>query len=424
MQGLLGASSQAGRALDEPALQEIMGSLDKRVFLVNNVHEDAPALFHTRWVLSYLRGPLMREEIQRLMAKRKKAAQAEPPPAKEVATAAAAKEVAAAAPKAEARPSVPSDITERFLLAESEPEEGSELVYRPMLVGVVQLHFKRLSAKVDDWVDMALMASIGEAARSLDWKDATRLDVVPKLRKRPVGGARFAPLPGAALRAKSYGAAGKKLASLLYRSQEMVVYKSPALKTYSKPGESEGDFRIRVAGALTEKRDLAVAKLKERFAVKLESLDSRILTAQHRLEKEEAQYSDSKRSALVQAGLGVLGVLVGRKKVSITNARRAGSTFRGLSRSRKEKEDIEHAEEKLEVLEQQKTELEAELASELAELQAKIPPTDVELEPLAIRPTKSDTEIQELVLAWAPWAVTASGIATPLFEPGEPVNDA
>jgi hypothetical protein len=43
-------------------MQEVLAGLGKRVFLLNNVHENAPVTFETRWVLSYLRGPLTREQ--------------------------------------------------------------------------------------------------------------------------------------------------------------------------------------------------------------------------------------------------------------------------------------------------------------------------------------------------------------------------
>ena len=38
----------------------------KRVFLMHNVHESEPVVFETRWTLSYLRGPLSRDQIKRL----------------------------------------------------------------------------------------------------------------------------------------------------------------------------------------------------------------------------------------------------------------------------------------------------------------------------------------------------------------------
>jgi len=38
---------------------------------MNNVHEDRPVVFQSRWALSYLPGPVSREQIQSLMANRK-----------------------------------------------------------------------------------------------------------------------------------------------------------------------------------------------------------------------------------------------------------------------------------------------------------------------------------------------------------------
>ncbi|MEZ6050086.1 MAG: hypothetical protein R3C02_01670 [Planctomycetaceae bacterium] len=57
-------------------------------FLLNNVHEDEPVVFQTRWALSYLSGPMTREQIVRLMADRKLATS--PTPVLPTATAAAA----------------------------------------------------------------------------------------------------------------------------------------------------------------------------------------------------------------------------------------------------------------------------------------------------------------------------------------------
>jgi hypothetical protein len=64
IEGLLGA---AGEGLERSELQRLIGSLGKRVFLLQNVHEREPVLFHTRWAMSYLAGPMTRREIARLM---------------------------------------------------------------------------------------------------------------------------------------------------------------------------------------------------------------------------------------------------------------------------------------------------------------------------------------------------------------------
>ena len=64
-----GASAAAGKAFDKQAMEATLAGLGKRVFLMNNVHEDAPVLFETRWTLSFLRGPLTKKQIQALTAK-------------------------------------------------------------------------------------------------------------------------------------------------------------------------------------------------------------------------------------------------------------------------------------------------------------------------------------------------------------------
>ncbi len=51
----------------------MLASLGNRIFLMNNVHDDAPIVFETRWVMSYLRGPLTRDQIKTLMTSRKQA---------------------------------------------------------------------------------------------------------------------------------------------------------------------------------------------------------------------------------------------------------------------------------------------------------------------------------------------------------------
>ena len=65
-----GLESAAGGGVDRQRMERILSQLGNRVFLMNNVHEDAPVVFETRWVMSYLRGPLTRTQIKTLMGPR------------------------------------------------------------------------------------------------------------------------------------------------------------------------------------------------------------------------------------------------------------------------------------------------------------------------------------------------------------------
>ncbi len=65
--GLEGAAASSGKKFDKQAMEQLLAGLGNRVFLMNNVHEDASEVFQTRWTLSYLRGPLTRTQIKTLM---------------------------------------------------------------------------------------------------------------------------------------------------------------------------------------------------------------------------------------------------------------------------------------------------------------------------------------------------------------------
>ena len=67
LEGLEGASASAGKKFDKGRMEQTLAGLGSRIFLMNNVHEDEPVVFETRWCLSYLRGPLTRSQIKLLM---------------------------------------------------------------------------------------------------------------------------------------------------------------------------------------------------------------------------------------------------------------------------------------------------------------------------------------------------------------------
>ena len=69
MEGLEGAQISQGEAFNRERMEQIIAGLSKRVFLMNNVHNDAPTVFETRWAMSYLRGPLTRNQIKQLVSK-------------------------------------------------------------------------------------------------------------------------------------------------------------------------------------------------------------------------------------------------------------------------------------------------------------------------------------------------------------------
>ena len=78
LDGLESALAEAGSMPTRRCWTRLISSLDSRVFLLHNVNLNAPVVFQTRWAMSYLRGPLTRQQIKELMKERKPAAAAGP----------------------------------------------------------------------------------------------------------------------------------------------------------------------------------------------------------------------------------------------------------------------------------------------------------------------------------------------------------
>ena len=277
LEGLEGASNAAGHGFDRRQMDEILSSLANRVFLMSNVHADQPVVFQSRWALSYLRGPLTREQIQTLMAPRKAAQSTltlnatSPSPAgaamatpKSASTPPCTSSPAPSVSSAGSRPVVPPDVPEFFIPRREQLDAGSALLYRPAVLGVARLHYADKKTGMDHWETLGLLRPVVEELPADVWDGAeAHTDHVPELNKTPEPGARFGPLPGALARAKSYAEYTKGLKNYLYRERKLTVWSCPDLKAYSRPGESQRDFRLRLSQGSREARDRANEELRQ-----------------------------------------------------------------------------------------------------------------------------------------------------------------
>jgi hypothetical protein len=406
LDGLTTALSDGGPSREELARQ--LGSLTQRVFLMRNVHDDAPVLLKSRWALSYLRGPLTPAEIGRLMAPRKTAANSPPPQVlpRDVAPQAAA---AASAPVTAARPPLPAEVEERYL-----PVRGAadRITYQPRALGVAKLHFVDKPLGIDEWVTLGLSAPLADDGHAALWEEGegclpagTTGDAVP--------GAAFGELPSAAQRSASYAQWGKDLATYLYQNQKLQLFACDALKLQSKPGESEGDFRSRIQLAAREQRDAQAAKLREKFAPKVLQLTGQLQRAKDKAERERGQLSQQKFQTAISVGATILGALLGRKTLSTGNIGRATTAARSASRIGNESQDVDRAEESATQIEQRLADLNKECEAAVAALDTTLDAHAVELRAVSLAPRKTDIAVGRVLLLWTPWRTGADGFPAP-----------
>ncbi|MDH4043444.1 MAG: ATP-binding protein [Gemmatimonadota bacterium] len=410
LEGLEGASAAAGAGFDRARMDKVLAGLKSRVFLMHNVHDDGPVLFHTRWALSYLRGPLTRTQIQTLMANRPRPGAAELAPAK--ASPAPGPQAAPAA--ASSRPIVPPEAGEGFI-APARTIEGSRLLYRPALLGRGDLHFVSAKDKVDEWETVTYVAPLTADAGIDAWDAAERLGGPVETSKAQAAAADFAELPARAVNGKSYQSWERSFKTYLYQSATLTVLQSPELKVSGRPGETRAEFTVRLREEARQRRDAVVEKLRRQYAPKLRSLQERIRKAEERIGREKTEYGQQKMQSAISVGATVLGALLGRKVTSVGNIGRATTAARGFGRAARQKDDVARAQRDLEALHEQFAQLEARFQTDATAAQDGLDIEALGLEECVIRPRKSDISVSRVALAWLPWWVDQHGVATPAY---------
>lgn len=421
IEGLEGASAAAGARFDRGRIETILSGLGNRVFMMNNVHDDEPVIFQTRWALSYLAGPLSREQLKRLTPRD----QTQP-----AATAAAdategsrgtrrgsgppsgaMQDAASNSAAGKERPMVPGSVPERFLVVTKPAPGRSRMIYRPGLLALATAHYANARSKIDEWRRMALLTVWRDDPDSLNpWQDAAALpDARPVLDVEPDAAAGFAPLPDAARRPKSFVRWSKMCQTHVYRHYPLVLWKCAALKAVSRPGESIADFQGRLHDLIREERDDQLEALRKKYMPKVKRIQDKIQAAQHRVERETDQYQEQKTGVLLSLGATLVGALFGRKLGSSRNVGRAVTTARGARRTVRERGDIQRASERLDRLQRQLDELETEFEAELDKVKASHGISDFECEEIRIAPRKSDLAVDQLFLAWIPCWIRPDG---------------
>ena len=395
LEGLEGAAAGAAKKFDRARMEQVLAGLGNRVFLMNDVHEDEPVIFESRWAMSYLRGPLTRGQIKTLMdpvrgemagreaggGRREAAAKASP------------------AAKGGARPVLPPGIAQLFV-----PVRGSadESVYRPAVLGVAEVHFADAKAGVSTTETVTRVAPLGAP---VEWASGTEPEfAVEDLAEEPERGIGFAELDSSASAPRAADAWSKDLATWIYREKTVELFRSPSRREVSKPGESEAEFRARLGQSAREERDAATEALRQKYAAKMAALQERLRRAEQAVGREKQESMQAGIQTAISVGATVLGALLGRKAVSASTIGRATTAARTAGRTMKQAGDVGRAEESAEAIRAQIAALDQQAKDELAAREAATDPATEKLETIVVRPKKGDITVRKAALVWAPEA--------------------
>lgn len=434
--GLDGASQLAGQSLDTQEVRRTLAGLKSRVFLMNNVHRDGPELFHTRWALSYLRGPLTRTQISTLMENhwardvdaepveeetpsRRSASDTIVDPSPLGASAAAAGATAMGAATAGASPastSAPDPAENTPAESANEPADEPVSDPRPVIPDHVEEFFVHGAAGAT-WiphllVGMQLTYEHSRSDTSHEYTPALLMPLhadpstcaegstlvnPPNLGAEPDAEREFVS-PVAKTLSKSWlKSLQASLKTVCIDRYPLVIGQCKPLGLWSRPDETRDEFAARLqesaASHLQDERD----KLEDKYQKRIRSATDKVETAKARVEREQDQASAAKMDTGISVGSAVLGAIFGNGTVR-GHARRAASSAKRARNASRQARDVERAARKLSDAEEALADLEIELDEKLNELEGETHAVDE----VSIRVKRTNARVSRLALVWVP----------------------
>jgi uncharacterized protein DUF87 len=403
LEGLRSAAGGTGVA----ALDKSIGALGKRQFLLVSAKSSTPRLFTTRWAMSYLCGPLTKEQVARLepaesVELQSVTSSAEPAPAS--APAPAMEPVELAADETSVAPPVASGIPVCFLDPAAPWASGVGAVpgssrLRAFLAARVSLRYDDNTAGVDEQQEFE--AVYGPLDGTVDLDSETQVDYDERdFAAAPPANAVYV-LPGAPVAKDAFfKTTAKEIRDRLVERRSLELQRNRELKLVSRPGESPEDFAKRCDAAAQERADAETAKIRDRLEAKRDRLDRALEQAQRRVEELETD-TRSRQTTEVLAGAGaVLGALFGgrRSTRSMAGALSSAASRRGVSARSAERKETAKA--KVDATKDDLAELEQEIAEEVAEIDERWRAVAAELDTLSIRLEATDVRVVETRLVW------------------------
>lgn len=387
---LEGLNIASNGQMNSETLDSMIALTGKRMFIMRSIYEKEPILFQTRWTLSYLRGPLTLAQITRLTDKSKVAL---------LETAESLSTQKSSEQLSHSKPAIPAGVSEFFVNV-----EGAQppLHYESKVVGLAKLHFVDAKAKVDVWKDVCFALSVEGDGSVVEWAEGRDIpNLKNQMKKEPSEGSTFGELPPGLMQEKNYPKFSKDFSTALYQNEMLTIYRTSSPNMVSKAGESERDFRVRVAQEMREKRDELVKKVRDKYAVKIASLKEKVRRAEDRMAQKQQKMGLGIVQTVISFLSVALGALFGRgiSKGTITET---GTSLKRATQWGKNSQDISQAKEGLDVYQEQLENMEDQMNSEIAVLNADVDGENIPIETTEIRPRKGDIAVEQVALLW--WA--------------------
>ena len=370
--------------LSKNEISKKIATLKERTFFLKNVHVEKTGEFYTRWVLSYLKGPMTKNDIRALMKDRKEIV--------------AEKEDLTSPKKTDkinAKPILSEEVKEYF----TDTNINSNEPFYPYMYGHIELRFYNLKRDIDSAKDIFLKLELRDDTKSINWKESVE-EAEPQFTSKVNSSAKYASLPDIITGEKNLSSWKKELSDFIYNTKRLELFSCKALKKESKKGQSKKDFLLEIQDILREKKDDETEKIKSRFQTKYSRLEDKLQKLEFKLEKEKSDVTTKTTDTFIGIGMTVLGAIFGRKAMSASTISRGASAIKKAKSAYGERNDVKNTISLIDNVKEDMSTLQDDLQDKIDKTDDLFSIDNYEITDIAIKPRRSDVSIDDIAILW------------------------
>src|SRR5574344_2118843 len=384
-----GLNSASENGLNKQELSLALGTLAKRNFIMKNINEESIKTFETRWALSYLKGPLSKDAIKKLMENKKNNSTK-----KLEEKNSEVNEPFIDVSKGKSKPIIVSNIKEKY----SYSSQNNAYYMQGYLLFSCNVHYLYTLKNVDLKEHINFKIYLDEKASQINFDE--REDVLTDTfdeKEKP--NSFYYELPSFIQNEKELKLLERDFADYVYRNFKLTLYKNDTLKISSKQYESLDDFKIRIQDRLNEQIDEKIENLKQKFEKENTILEQKISKLFDKLKKEEQDALSATTNSIISIGTSILGAFFGKSsKTAIVS--KVATSSRGVSKALKERSDIKTVQGEIDALQSLQDGLEEKLKIEIEKINDEFNISKYTIEEFFIKPKRTDIYDIKIELLW------------------------
>jgi hypothetical protein len=380
--------------LSKEEISSRLKTLKGREFFLQNVHTNLTSSFFTRWVLSYLKGPMTKDDIKFLMREKKEqlhksTMKEKQSPSLESSTTSNSRK------NTGMKPIVSENIKEYYNNTNMNAKEP----FVPYIYASAEVRLFNQKRGVDVTESYYFKVMLHEEDEDVCFQNNNIAGAI-NFTLKPKTDAQYEALPSFFTKFKNLKPIEKRLSNYLYNSSAVEIFEQKKLKLVSEVHESKEQFIRKVEDNLAELKEEALEKLERKYEIKFERLDDKVEKLYAKLEKEQSDVSSKTSDTFIDIGLAVIGAFFGKKKVTSTTLRRGASAFKKSKGVLKERNDVKNVEALIEDAQSDIEKLKEYFEEDVNKLNEKYAIENFPVSSYFVKPRRADTTVKEIALLW------------------------